>query len=83
VDIGCGTACIGIALADQLWDSEVTAIDVKPVAVETARASAQSILGDVNNDDDKNARYRALLTSIEDYTPIKKMTVPSCCLIWW
>ena len=44
LDVGCGTGCIGIALADQIPRSHVTAIDVEPIAVETANANAHRVL---------------------------------------
>jgi release factor glutamine methyltransferase len=43
LDVGCGTGCIGIALADKIPECTVTALDVEPVAVETAAANAARI----------------------------------------
>jgi release factor glutamine methyltransferase len=61
LDIGCGTGAIGIALADQLPHSQVTAIDIDPIAVEVSNRNAQHILKD------DSERYRAVLASIDDY----------------
>jgi release factor glutamine methyltransferase len=46
LDIGCGTGCIGIALADKFRHSVVHAIDVDPVAIETTKENAERVLGD-------------------------------------
>jgi len=63
LDIGCGTGCIGIALADRLPGSvKVTAIDVEPVAIETSQTNAQRVLGA-----DWQQRYEARLVSCEDF----------------
>lgn len=40
LDLGCGTGVLGIAAA-KLWRSAVTASDIDPVAVETARQNAR------------------------------------------
>jgi release factor glutamine methyltransferase len=53
LDVGCGTGCIGIALADQIGQKcRVTAIDVEPIAVATAAENAHRILC---KDDDNTA----------------------------
>jgi len=62
LDIGCGTGCIGIALADLLPSSQVIALDIEPIAIATAEENAEAILGT-----DWKERYRATLTSAEDY----------------
>lgn len=40
LDVGCGTGCIGLALADKLRTCTVQAVDVEPIAVEIAAANA-------------------------------------------
>jgi release factor glutamine methyltransferase len=68
LDIGCGTGCIGIALAaaesddsdSGLW--HVTAIDVEPVAVKVAAENAALILGPSWQD-----RYSVALESAADF----------------
>ena len=66
LDIGCGTGCIGIALADQVPGSMVTAIDIEPIAIVTAQRNAQRILGD-----DWSQRYEAHLVACQDYHLIR------------
>jgi release factor glutamine methyltransferase len=61
LDIGCGTGCIGIALAAADSDSQVIAIDVEPVAVKVAAENAAHILGPGWRD-----RYRVALESAAD-----------------
>ncbi|MCI0520432.1 MAG: peptide chain release factor N(5)-glutamine methyltransferase, partial [Chloroflexi bacterium] len=39
-DVGTGTGCIGISLAKHIPDLQLTAIDVSPLALRTARANA-------------------------------------------
>jgi release factor glutamine methyltransferase len=46
LDVGCGTGCIGIALADRILYSLVDAIDIDPVAIETSTENANCILGE-------------------------------------
>lgn len=65
LDVGCGTGCIGIALADKLPNARVDAIDIEPVAVATANANAGLILRGKRN------KYRAMLASALDYAPSK------------
>jgi release factor glutamine methyltransferase len=65
LDIGCGTGCIGIALAvaesdDADW--HVVAIDVEPVAVKVAADNAALILGPSWRD-----RYTVALESAADF----------------
>jgi release factor glutamine methyltransferase len=64
LDIGCGTGCIGIALAAESDDSgwHVTAIDVEPVAVRVAAENAALILGPSWRD-----RYTVALESAADF----------------
>jgi len=65
LDIGCGTGCIGIALAASTeLNIKVAAIDVEPVAVRVACANAASILGL----DDWQDRYSAVLASATNYS---------------
>ena len=45
LEIGCGTGIIGIALADKVKASKVTAIDIEPVAVATSLENAKRVLG--------------------------------------
>jgi methylase of polypeptide subunit release factors len=66
LDVGCGTGCIGIALAAADCPNQqllVSAIDVEPVAVRVASANAAAILGD-----DWQDRYNVVLKSAADYT---------------
>eukprot|EP00977_Amphora_coffeiformis_P003515 scaffold657_cov214-Amphora_coffeaeformis.AAC.9 len=69
LDVGAGTGCIGISLASRLPQSIVTAIDVEPQAIQTARANAQRILGGSgggdNNDD--GSRYQVHLVGAQDF----------------
>jgi release factor glutamine methyltransferase len=63
LDIGCGTGCIGVALAaDADSDCHVTAIDVEPVAVKVAAENAALILGPSWRD-----QYSVVLESAADY----------------
>lgn len=64
LDIGCGTGCIGIALAHQIPHASITAIDIEPIAVETSKKNALAILGseDVH-------RYHVDLCSAQDFIP--------------
>jgi release factor glutamine methyltransferase len=43
LDVGCGTGCIGIALAQKVSKARVTAIDVEPIAVTTSLENAARI----------------------------------------
>jgi release factor glutamine methyltransferase len=65
LDIGCGTGCIGIALAAGYENCQVTAIDVEPVAVKVAAVNAASILGPSWRN-----RYSVVLESAEDYNRV-------------
>ena len=65
LDVGCGTGVIGIALADQIMDAFVHAIDIDPVAIEVSNYNAKLILGQYYND--QNACYETMLISAEDY----------------
>src|SRR6185437_801233 len=40
IDVGTGSGCIALALAKELPDSEIHAVDISPAALETARANA-------------------------------------------
>jgi len=67
LDVGCGTGCIGIALAHMLnvranVRARVDAIDVEPVAVDTSLENARSILGG-----DWRETYSAQLVSARDF----------------
>lgn len=62
LDVGCGTGCIGISLADRLPNATVIALDVEPKAVEIAMQNANTILGKHDSD-----RYEARLLSAEDF----------------
>jgi release factor glutamine methyltransferase len=42
LDIGCGTGAIGVSLMVLLRDTQVMAIDVKPIAVSTSNKNASS-----------------------------------------
>jgi release factor glutamine methyltransferase len=64
LDVGCGTGVIGLALAEQLPDAFVQAIDIDPVAIETSLENAMIILG---NRDYAESCYQATLCSAEDY----------------
>lgn len=63
LDIGCGTGAIGIALADMIPDTFVTAIDIDPVAVHVSNNNAQRVL------DPAASRYQALECRIQDFSP--------------
>jgi release factor glutamine methyltransferase len=65
LDVGCGTGCIGIALAHQ--GAQVTAIDIEPVAVETSWENAQAVL------DHPERCYRVLLCAAENFTVPEQM----------
>lgn len=67
LDVGCGTGCIGIAIADQIPFCTVTALDVEPIAVQTATENAQRVLGD----DVARQRYAAQLTDAQDFLPLQ------------
>lgn len=41
LDVGTGSGAIGLAVADELPDAEVTATDTSPLALEVARANAE------------------------------------------
>ena len=66
LDVGAGTGCIGISLAAAAFDKKlpirVHAIDIEPVAIETSRRNAESILGDTWND-----LYSLSLVSATEY----------------
>jgi release factor glutamine methyltransferase len=64
LDVGCGTGVIGLALAEQLPDAFVQAIDIDPVAIETSLENAMIVLG---NQDYANSCYAATLCSAQDY----------------
>lgn len=64
LDVGCGTGVIGIALADQLMDAFVHAIDIDPVAIQVSNDNAKTILGQYY---DQDACYSTQLISAEDY----------------
>jgi release factor glutamine methyltransferase len=70
LDVGCGTGCIGIALASanlkskgKLRSVHVTALDVEVIAVETSRENAAAILGPSWAD-----CYTVHLCAAEDYS---------------
>jgi len=64
LDVGCGTGIIGIALADQLLDATVDAIDIDPVAVETALENSRLVL-----DESEQKCYNVMLCSAATYDP--------------
>lgn len=64
LDVGCGTGVIGLALAEQLPDAFVQAIDIDPVAIETSLENAMIVLG---NRDYATSCYQATLCSAQDY----------------
>jgi release factor glutamine methyltransferase len=65
LDIGCGTGCIGIALADKLPHSMVYAIDVDPVAIQTTLDNARRVLGEAAV---ATRRFQAELMAVEDFS---------------
>lgn len=65
LDVGCGTGCIGIALANH--GALVTAIDIEHVAIETSNENAQAILKE-----NLAANYHASLCSAHDFLPSTK-----------
>jgi release factor glutamine methyltransferase len=62
LDIGCGTGCIGIALADKVPQAVVTAIDIEPIAIATSMENAARV-GVID-------RYSSHLIPIEQFTLI-------------
>jgi release factor glutamine methyltransferase len=64
LDVGCGTGVIGLALAEQLPDAFVQAIDIDPVAIETSLENAMIVLG---NQDYAKSCYQATLCGAQDY----------------
>lgn len=75
LDVGCGTGCLGIAVADRLANSlfaskavtsiHVDAIDIEPVAVETSNRNAQHIL--TAHPRKLPVTYTAQLVSAQEY----------------
>ena len=63
LEIGCGTGVIGIALADKVKDSKVTAIDIEPAAIEISLENAKRVLGP-----DFGQRYSAVECSAQDFS---------------
>lgn len=63
LDVGCGTGCIGISLAHRLPAAHVTALDIEPQAIVTARQNAASILGDNH----AAVRYQVHLCAAQDF----------------
>ena len=61
LDIGCGTGCIGIAMADKVPEAKVTAIDIDLIAVGTSLENAARI--------GVLSRYEAGLCAIEEFEP--------------
>ncbi len=61
LDVGCGTGCIGISLAAKFPYLPVSAIDLEPVAVQTAQENARQILGNQCTE-----RYDARLCTAQD-----------------
>ena len=43
LDLGCGSGCLGLTLAEKLPQSEVTLVDLSPEALAVARANAESL----------------------------------------
>jgi release factor glutamine methyltransferase len=64
LDVGCGTGVIGVALAEQLPEATVEAIDIDPVAIEISMENSKRILGTA-----QNSCYKATLCSAQDYEP--------------
>jgi release factor glutamine methyltransferase len=65
LDVGCGTGVIGVALAEQLPDATVEAIDIDPVAIETSMENAKRVLGTPA----QVGCYKAILCDVQDYEP--------------
>lgn len=69
LDIGCGTGAIGVSLAAMLPNSQVTAIDIEPIAVKTSNENAKLILDGSNVN-----RYKAVVSSASDFIIPNKTT---------
>lgn len=65
LDIGTGSGCIPISLKKNLPDAEVSAIDISPEALQTAKENAELNKVDVNfiQDDILNPTHHSLLTT--------------------
>jgi len=62
LDVGCGTGVIGLALADQMNEATVEAIDIEPIAVTTSRENALLILGN-----EQSSCYKVTQSSAQEY----------------
>jgi release factor glutamine methyltransferase len=60
LDVGCGTGCIGISLAERLPEVSVIALDVEPTAIQVSERNALSILGSTD-------RYEVHLMAAESF----------------
>lgn len=65
LDIGTGSGCIPISLKNNLPDAEVSAIDISPEALQTAKENAELNKVDVNfiQNDILNPTHHSLLTT--------------------
>ncbi|PZD79575.1 peptide chain release factor N(5)-glutamine methyltransferase [Mesonia sp. K7] len=48
VDFCTGSACIAVSLSKNLWQSQVTAVDVSPQALEVAQVNAKNLAAEIN-----------------------------------
>lgn len=60
LDIGCGTGCIGIAVADLRPHARVSAIDIDPIAIQVSRDNSRTILR-------SPSQYEVFQTDIRDF----------------
>lgn len=67
LDVGAGTGAIGLALAKNLPNCHITAIDINEIAVDLANKNAKEVL----RDHKRNSSYRCIHTSFKDYVKLR------------